>query len=282
MGLLACGFVTASFLTVSADAQTSARLTGSIRDDSNQPLENVVVTLTGPLERTATTNAEGQFAIAGLPAGRYDLDAALGGFAAAHRIVQMESGESVAVSLTLSVHLAEQTIVTAEKSGASDVQTIPAALSVLKATDLQSTEAHTIEQIAGLAPSVTFSQNTGFSQLTIRGIGTNVVFAGSDPSSAVYADGVYLARPVMVLADFLDLERIEVLRGPQGTLYGRNAVGGAVNLVSRPPSSVFEASADVTVGSFNDLRASVASAGPSPRAASWGASPSCAAFATGS
>ena len=70
---------------------------------------------------------------------------------------------------------------------------------------------------------MTFSQNTGWGQLTIRGIGTNAVFAGSDPSSAIYLDGVYLARPAMAFARFLDLERIEVLRGPQGTLYGRNA-----------------------------------------------------------
>ena len=59
---------------------------------------------------------------------------------------------------------------------------------------------HTMARIAGSVPSVTFSQNSDFAQLTIRGIGTNVVFAGSDPSSAVYVDGVYLARPAMVLA----------------------------------------------------------------------------------
>ena len=90
-----------------------------------------------------------------------------------------------------------------------------------------------------------FSQNTGLAQLTIRGIGSNAVFAGSDPSSAVYLDGVYLARPAMVLADFLDLDRIEVLRGPQGTLYGRNSLGGAINLITRPPTDEFEAAVRV-------------------------------------
>jgi iron complex outermembrane receptor protein len=84
---------------------------------------------------------------------------------------------------------------------------------------------------------VTLSQNTGFGQLTIRGIGTNVVNAWSDPSSALYLDGVYLARPAMEFVHFLDLDRIEVLRGPQGTLYGRNALGGAINLISRPPTN---------------------------------------------
>ena len=61
---------------------------------------------------------------------------------------------------------------------------------------------------------MTFSQNTGWGQLTIRGIGANALLAGSDPSSAMYLDGVYLARPAMAFAQFLDLDRIEVLRGP--------------------------------------------------------------------
>ena len=99
-------------------------------------------------------------------------------------------------------------------------------LSVLSGAELQRAQARSVEDVAGLAPAVTFSQNTGFGQLTIRGIGTNVVFAGSDPSSAVYVDGVYLARPAMVLADLLDIERVEALRGPQGTLYAATPWAG--------------------------------------------------------
>jgi len=83
-----------------------------------------------------------------------------------------------------------------------------------------------------------------------------VVCAGSDPSSAMYLDGVYLARPAMEFVQFLDLDRIEVLRGPQGTLYGRNAVGGAINLITRTPGNDFQASANVTTGNFGALRAS--------------------------
>ena len=116
-----------------------------------------------------------------------------------------------------------------------------------------------------MAPSVTFSQNTGFGQLTIRGIGANVVNAGSDPSSAMYLDGVYLARPAMAFVQFLDLDRIEVLRGPQGTLYGRNAVGGAMNLISKPPTNEFQASADFTAGNFGELRADARVSGPLKR-----------------
>jgi iron complex outermembrane receptor protein len=136
------------------------------------------------------------------------------------------------------------------------------AVSVLSGSELQRAEAHSVAHLAGLAPSVTFSQNSDYAQLTIRGIGSNAVFAGSDPSSAVYVDGVYVARPVMVLADFLDVERIEVLRGPQGTLYGRNAVGGAVNLITKPPTNDVEASARVSVGNLDTVRSEARLSGP--------------------
>ena len=119
-------------------------------------------------------------------------------------------------------------------------------------------------------PAVTFTQNSSFGQLSIRGIGTSAVFAGGDPSSAMYLDGVYLARPAMVFADFLDLERVEVLRGPQGTLYGRNAMGGALNLVSRPPSNEPEAVARVTGGNLHEVRAEARVSGPLRRDAVMG------------
>ena len=156
----------------------------------------------------------------------------------------------------------DKVVVTAAKSGELDPQAIPMSLSVLPGAELQRVQARSVEDVAGLAPAVTFSQNTGFGQLTIRGIGTNVVFAGSDPSSAVYVDGVYLARPAMVLADFLDIERVEALRGPQGTLYGRNAVGGALNVVTKPPPDGLEAAARVSVGDYRTLRTEARVGGP--------------------
>ena len=120
----------------------------------------------------------------------------------------------------------------------------------------------TVEHLAGRVPGMTFSQNTGLAQVTIRGIGTNAVFAGSDPSSAVYLDGVYLARPAMVLADFLELERVEVLRGPQGTLYGRNSLGGAVNLITKSPTDEREGSIRLGGGNLGTFRAAARVSGP--------------------
>ena len=154
------------------------------------------------------------------------------------------------------------------------------AISAVSNAELGRLGTQTLGQGAALAPSVTLSQNAGFGQLTIRGIGANVLFAGSDPSSAMYLDGVYLARPAMEFVQFLDLDRIEVLRGPQGTLYGRNAVGGAMNLISRPPTNDFQASADLTAGNFDALRANARLSGPLKRDRVMGSSRSRAASAT--
>jgi iron complex outermembrane receptor protein len=129
------------------------------------------------------------------------------------------------------------------------------AISAASERELARLDTRTIEQAVALLPSVTFTQNSTFGQLSIRGIGTNLVNAGGDPSSAIYVDGVYLARPAMAFIDFLDLERVELLRGPQGTLYGRNAIGGALQLVSKTPTNDLEASARVTAGSFGEVRA---------------------------
>ena len=246
-------------------AQPVAVLIGSIVDQTGAPLQGVRVTIRGVAIHTADTGAAGDFAFPDLPAGEYEISAELSGFVRQGRVVRVRAGERALVSFTLRVALEAETIVTATKTGGQAVQAIPMAISAVSQDDLGRLGTQTIEQARALAPSVTFSQNTGWGQLTIRGIGTNAVFAGSDPSSAIYLDGVYLARPAMAFARFLDLDRIEVLRGPQGTLYGRNAVGGAMNLITRSPTNDLEAAAHFTAGSFGELRADARVSGPIKR-----------------
>ena len=238
---------------------------GSVADQTGAPLPGVRVALHGVATRSAETGAAGDFAFQDLPEGDYEISAELSGFERARRAVRVKAGERVTVTLTLRVALMETAIVTAGRTGERDVQEVPIAISAVSQDGIERLGAQTLEHAPALAPSVTFSQNTGWGQLTIRGIGANVLFAGSDPSSAMYLDGVYLARPAMVFAQFLDLDRIEVLRGPQGTLYGRNAVGGAVNLIPRPPTNDLQAAARLTAGNFGELRADARLSGPLKR-----------------
>ena len=156
----------------------------------------------------------------------------------------------------------ERVTVTATKTGATDIQSIPLSITAVPARTLEQLGVQTVEGLAGFVPTLTVSQHTGLALITIRGIGTNSVILGADPSSTTHLDGVYLARPAMGFMDFLNVERVEVLRGPQGTLYGRNSVGGTINIVTRQPTNALETSVRLTAGSYDKLRAEGAVSGP--------------------
>jgi iron complex outermembrane receptor protein len=250
------------WMTAAVQAQPTADLAGFVQDATGAPLPGVRISVRGPATRVTETGPEGRFTLQDLPEGTYDVDAALAGFAPSRRTLRLAGGRRTEVWLTLSLAHEERTVVTAARTGALDVQRTPMAVSLLPATELQRIDAQSVGSLNGLAPGLTFSQNSDYAQLTIRGIGSTVVFAGSDPSSAVYADGVYIARPVAVMADFLDLERVEVLRGPQGTLYGRNAVGGAVNVITKGPTNELATSMRVSAGTLNSLRTEARLSGP--------------------
>lgn len=130
----------------------------------------------------------------------------------------------------------EEVVVTATRSGETRLHETPIAVTVVSQDYLNDMVASDIRDLRMVTPGLTVSSNANLAQISIRGIGSNNVFAGADPSSTIHQDGVYLARPQAGFANFLDVERVEVLRGPQGTLYGRNSVGGTINVISKRPS----------------------------------------------
>jgi iron complex outermembrane receptor protein len=243
------------------NAQRPGQLSGAVYDQTGGALAGVTVAIRGAGNRETRTDAAGRFEFRDLPQGEYALRAELKGFETIQREVRIHAGDAAALSLTMVVAILEQTVVTAAKAGVDNVQSMPLAVTAVSDADLTRFSTPTIDQAVAIMPSVTFTQNSSFGQLSIRGIGTNAVNAGADPSSAMYLDGVYLARPAMAFVDFLDVDRVEVLRGPQGTLYGRNAVGGALNLISKPPTNDFQASARVTAGNLDELRAEARASG---------------------
>jgi outer membrane receptor protein involved in Fe transport len=144
-------------------------------------------------------------------------------------------------------------IVTAERRS-SRVQDTPLALSVLAGDALRRGGNQGLTELAQQVPSLSFAQSFGIAQIFIRGVGNNFFSPGGDPGVATYADGVYLSDQEATAVAFLDLARVEVLRGPQGALYGRNATGGAVNLVASAPTEATEGRLGLTLGDYGRVQ----------------------------
>lgn len=153
----------------------------------------------------------------------------------------------------------DEIIVTAQKR-VQDLQDVPIAISAFDAGFLEASGVGTLDEIAFRTPGLTMGRfNAVQPEIFIRGIGSTDQSAAGDASVGVFVDGVYLGRLGTLDFDFFDLQRIEVLRGPQGTLYGKNVVGGAINIVTAPPTQDFEARAEAGIGNYDrrSLRAYV-------------------------
>lgn len=156
----------------------------------------------------------------------------------------------------------DRIVVTARKRE-EDLQDTPIAITALSAAELEARGALNITDIAGYAPNVDISSSPSGgggganSQITIRGVGQTDFLLTTDPGVGVYVDGVYFARSTGGVLDLVGLARAEILRGPQGTLFGRNTIGGAINLVSERPDGDGSGFAEVAIGEFDrvDLRA---------------------------
>lgn len=157
--------------------------------------------------------------------------------------------------------LVEEVIVTAQKR-AENLQNVPASVSAVTGDALRQQQISSVEGLAQSLPNVNFGQTTGNARIAIRGVGFDNISLGNEGRIAYHVDGVYVSRPAAALATFYDVERVEVLRGPQGTLYGRNATGGAVNLVSRAPTQDFGGYLDGTVGNYGLYKVEGALSGP--------------------
>lgn len=155
----------------------------------------------------------------------------------------------------------EEIIVTAEKREAS-LQVVPISITAITGASMEKLAIDDMMDLYVQTPGLSFSRAGGEAQIYIRGIGTDAFGVTVDPSVAIHMDGVYLSRPQMGLAQFLDIERVEILKGPQGTLYGRNATGGAINLISRMPTDENEGYATLGFGNFGRQEMKAAISGP--------------------
>ena len=154
----------------------------------------------------------------------------------------------------------EEVLVTAEKRSES-LQDLSQAITVLTGEDLDTRQVTSFVDLSAIAPGVNIAKNEGFKTvITIRGVGNEAnQNAIANPSVSYHLDGIYVASPFALQTDFLDLERIEVLRGPQGTLFGQNSTGGAINVITTAPSMDGSfGKADLTLGDYGLVKARAA------------------------
>ena len=157
----------------------------------------------------------------------------------------------------------ESIVVTAQKRS-ENVQDVPIAITALSSATLEKQRVTDITSLDNLAPGLRIAAADAAAnpKIFIRGAGLNDFNPTSSSGVGLYADGVYIGSPLAQFSTFYDLDRIEVLRGPQGTLYGRNTTGGAINVISKRPTFTPEGTASIEAGSFGAIEANAAFGGP--------------------
>ena len=157
----------------------------------------------------------------------------------------------------------ESIVVTAQKR-AEDVQDVPIAITALSSSTLEKQRVTDVTSLDNLVPGLRIAAADAAAnpKIFIRGAGLNDFNPTSSSGVGLYADGVYIGSPLAQFSTFYDLDRVEVLRGPQGTLYGRNTTGGAINVISKRPTFSPEGYASVEAGNFGSVELNAAYGGP--------------------
>ncbi len=254
-------------------AQTGA-VTGTVKDQSDAPASALPVSAVNAATGArleSTTDSQGAFRIGELPPGSYTVRAERQGTRLEFKFDIGQQGAAVdAGTLVLSnspqtlepVH--EEVTVTARRVE-EEAQSVPIPLTVVNGQTVERSGAFNVNRLKELIPTVQFySSNPRNSAVNIRGLGSpfGLTNDGIEPGVGFYVDGVFYARPAAGTLDFIDLERIEVLRGPQGTLFGKNTTAGAINITTRRPSFTPETTLEISLGNLGFLQAKGSITGP--------------------
>jgi iron complex outermembrane receptor protein len=230
-------------------AAAQATLAGEVRDTTGALLPGVTVEAASPAltekVRTAVTDGSGRYRIESLPPGNYRVTFSLTGFVPLNRENVVVGGSGVVtVDVALTVAAAETVTVTARRREELSLD-VPVAVNTFTADVIEAAGIDRPQDFIALTPNVSLvqTQNQGTSFVTVRGISQA---RNSEPSVAVLLDGVQMANPSQFNQELFDIESIQVVKGPQGAVYGRNAIGGAIIINTKRPSDVLEG--NVTLG----------------------------------
>jgi iron complex outermembrane receptor protein len=254
-------FITGTLLT-GQEAHAQSDIEGTISDRDSNPLLGATVTIKGT-NTYAVADSNGKFKISSQEKLPFSLLVRALGYTTQEVEVYELSGESFEVSL-LEDNILNGVTISARRR-LETVQEVPIAVSVIKGAVIEQAGAFNVNRIKELIPSVQlYSSNPRNTGINIRGLGSpfGLTNDGLDPGVGFYVDGVYFARPAAATFDFIDIDQIEVLRGPQGTLFGKNTTAGAFNITTRKASFTPSADFEVSYGNYGFIQAKSSLTGP--------------------
>ncbi|MBA4299758.1 MAG: TonB-dependent receptor [Cyclobacterium sp.] len=251
----------ASFALFSlAIAQTEIK--GQVNDATGQPLIGSTVLIKGT-NIYALTDENGEFSLQSPGSYPARLQVNFVGFKEYSLNLASAPSESLVIQLVDDLEL-EEVLITARRRS-EEIQKVPIPISVIGGPKIEESGSFNVNRVKELVPTVQlYSSNPRNTTLNIRGLGSTFGLTndGIDPGVGFYVDGVYYARPAVTAMDFIDIEQIEVLRGPQGTLFGKNTTAGAFNISTRLPSYTTGGTVELSYGNFGFVQARASVTGP--------------------
>lgn len=247
-------FVLFFLLLVRVQSQSVINLNGKISDESSKPISRATVHL---LNTTlyGVTNDSGVYTFPNLQTGKYTIEISATGYASVAELISViTGGEHPDFKLQPITRQLETVTVTADKQETL-LQKQPSTITAIGSRQVQEYRLWNAKDISGIVPGL-YSGNSGDERnvTSIRGITTT----SYDPAVATYIDGVNQFSLDTYIPQLNDIERIEILRGPQGTLYGRNAMGGVINIITKQPTNNTNGFIELSVGNYNQQRYSAA------------------------
>lgn len=249
-------------LAVSGRLIAQHTLTGVVRDADEVPVPGATVIMKGTPLHTVT-NENGEFSLAVKKEPPFSILISTMGFTPSEIDIYEIPEEPIEVFLIPDNLLGE--VVVTSRRREETLQSIPIPVSVVSGSLIDDAGAFNVNRVKEIVPSVQlYSSNPRNTTLNIRGLGSTFGLTndGIDPGVGFYIDGVYYARPAATTLDFIDVERIEVLRGPQGTLFGKNTTAGAFNITTRAPEFIAGLNLEVSYGNYGYVQAKSSITGP--------------------
>jgi iron complex outermembrane receptor protein len=243
-------------------ASAQSVVTGVIKDSNGSAIVGATVQVRGT-NLYALTDVNGQFNLTPPKEVPFTVRISFTGYTTQDIQIFELSDESLEVTLS-DDNLLSAVVVTARRRSET-AQDVPIPISVVGGSTIEETGAFNVNRVKELVPSVQlYSSNPRNTGINIRGLGSpfGLTNDGLDPGVGFYVDGVYYARPAAATLDFIDIEQIEVLRGPQGTLFGKNTTAGAFNITTRKASFTPGASFEVSYGNYGYIQAKTSITGP--------------------